>query len=202
MVLAPIARVNVPTRFPLLDLEARERAAKKSRTMDAEVEAATREEIERLRAAGLAKLRQHGSSLAEAAQRAQQLARQSNVVHESHSLAEQQQKFDSTLMIKWNPSVIQPNEDELTRVFEKYGLLEHVLLTSKKGKAPKAAVVAFTNIRSAVSVVCCPTVTTHAHSYAHVQAHAHAFSLLEAGRFTQLYQIGHGGYGLDTNIKI
>ncbi|TPX43881.1 hypothetical protein SeMB42_g04531 [Synchytrium endobioticum] len=138
--------MNAESRKMRDELEARERAAKKSRTVDADAEAATREEIERLREAGLARLREHERALAEAAVRAQQCANKDT----SSSGCNKSQELDAALMVKWNPNVMQPDEEELTRIFEKYGPIEHVVLRSKRGRAVKAAVVAFVDVRGAV----------------------------------------------------
>ncbi|TPX35941.1 hypothetical protein SmJEL517_g01708 [Synchytrium microbalum] len=144
--------MNAESRKMRDELEARERAAKKSRTTDAEAEAATKEEIDRLREAGLAKLRQHERSLADAAERAQKIAKESVVINTAPK-ADDTPDLKATLTVKWNPNTTTPTDDELTQVFEKYGNVEHVLLPSKKGRPAKTALVAFKDVGAAIQAI-------------------------------------------------
>lgn len=132
-------------------MEERERASKKQRVDTDYAEQQLQDEIERLRQDGLKKLRerelQRKAMMEEVAKdRIEQQQKQQKEAEEAFE-AELQQDLARTLKIKWKRKTHAFEEDDIERIFEKFGPIEFIRMSSKGSRAQ----VLFESIDSAVS---------------------------------------------------
>lgn len=98
------------------------------------------QELERLREEGLKRQREHEREIQEAflEQQQQQKARERTKEDSTNVV----QEIDRTLKVKWKRKKYALNEDDLRRLIEPYGQLEHIIISSKQ----KSALIVFKSL--------------------------------------------------------